>query len=127
LPEDITEVSDSFLMSLFRQYVVWESFFASVLAEQEGAELWAKAQIEIAEAQAKAQATGNVTERRFTAAADEKVVEARQAAARAKRSMKTLTATMESVNRASNFVSRELSRRIGREPANRRVDRYGGA
>ncbi len=114
-------------MSLFRRYVSWENFLSSVIAEQEGAELEAKAQIEIAESIAKASATGTVTERRFTAAADEKVVEARNEATRAKRSMKTLTATLESLNRASNFVSRELSRRIGREPTNRRADRYGGA
>ena len=123
LPWDITEVSDSLLMEHFSKQLAWQNFFATQVAQAEIIEAEAEAHLKTQEAVV--MLTGKkVTEARAERDVDENVMAARSEylVSRAKRKM--LQVTMENRERCANLISRELTRRVGREGNQRRNDRW---
>lgn len=123
LPWDITDVSDALLMEHFSKQLAWQNFFATQVAQAEIDEADAEAHLKTQEAVI--MLTGKkVTEARAERDVNENVIAARDAylVARAKRKM--LQVTMENRERCANLISRELTRRVGREGNQRRSDRW---
>jgi hypothetical protein len=123
LPWDITEVSDADLMEHFSKQLAWQNFFATQVAQAEIEEAEFEAVLKTQEAVVMLNGK-KVTEARAERDVDENVLEARSnyMVARAKRKM--LQVTMENRERCANLISRELTRRVGREGNSRRSDRW---
>ena len=123
LPWDITDVSDSLLMEHFSKQLAWQNFFATQVAQAEIDEADAEAQLKTQEAVI--MLTGKkVTEARAERDVDENVIAARSTYLVAKAKRKMLQVTMENRERCANLISRELTRRVGREGNQRRSDRW---
>lgn len=123
LPWDITEVSDALLMEHFSKQLSWQNFFATQVAEAEVIEAEAEAHLKTQEAVV--MLTGKkVTEARAERDIDENVVAARNDYLVSKARRKMLQVTMENRERCANLISRELTRRVGREGNQRRNDRW---
>lgn len=123
LPWDITELSDNLLMEHFSKQLAWQNFFATQVAQAEIDEADAEARLKTQEAVV--MLTGKkVTEARAERDVDENVVAARQEFLVAKARRKMLQVTMENRERCANLISRELTRRVGREGNQRRSDRW---
>ena len=128
LPSDITVISDSDLMRLFSQYVEWQNFIATVMVDAEADEVHFESQLKVAEAFAMASSSAKqVAQQKADAASDEDVMEAKTLYQNAKARRKAVSMKLDNLDRLANLVSRELSRRIGRDPVQRRQQRYGGA
>lgn len=123
LPWDITEVSDALLMEHFSKQLAWQNFFATQVAQAEIEEAEAEAHLKTQEAVV--MLTGKkVTEARAERDVDENVQAARQEYLVARARRKMLQVTMENRERCANLISRELTRRVGREGNQRRNDRW---
>jgi hypothetical protein len=112
-------------MEVFAQYVAWENFIGEELVRAEVEELRAESYKRIAEARFIASfesdlKSGRVTAAKSAARQDPDVELAEDRYVRAYAMRKALQAQQASLARTSSFVSRELSRRIGREPVERR-------
>ena len=130
LPYDPTLLDDSELMILFSQYVAWENFLATRVGVLESEEETLEDAYETELALAQAQHTGsskNVTEAKMKAKSNPKVVSAKTALTTGKALRKAHLIRRENVARATNLVSREMTRRVGRDPIERRANRWGGA
>ncbi len=123
LPWDITETSDALLMEHFSKQLAWQNFFATQVAQAEVDEAEAEAHLKTQEAIVMLNGK-KVTEARAERDVDSNVVAARNEylVSRAKRKM--LQVTMENRERCANLISRELTRRVGREGNQRRSDRW---
>ncbi len=123
IPLNLTEISDADLMSLFAQFVAWQNFI-----DQKSVG------IEIEET--RAQSRKDIAVARSLTASEEKQVTRQKAEATievqrsndewitAKASRKAIGIQKDALERLANLVSRELSRRIGRGPTQRRADRF---
>jgi hypothetical protein len=112
-------------MQLFSQYVTWQNYLALRVTEAEIAEAEAQTELSVDQAQALLGSWSGTKEDRVALARAErevhpKVVEqqARYNTARAHRKM--LSTLADNMERAAMVVSRELTRRVGREPLERR-------
>jgi hypothetical protein len=125
LPDDITVYSDEQLMVLFTQYIEWQNYAASELAQAETAETKAEAKVRYAENMSLlASNSDKVTVARAELSLDPVVEEARQDFLRAYAHRKMTAMISANCERCAALVSRELSRRIGREPMERRQMRW---
>lgn len=137
---DLTMMSDASLMDLFQQAVAWQNFADTVATEAEIKEAEALAQLEHAEAAAVISAWTNAgttvgpkggIRSDFTATVakaqrdtDPNVMAKRAAMQNVKASRKRAQTVRDSAERVSQLLSRELSRRIGRDPVDRRAGRF---
>lgn len=128
LPDDITDVTDGVLMDIFRQHVEWQNFLAVEVGNAELYETRAENTLRRVEAKFTSKAENDkLWKARGERDADEGYSAAKDAFTNAHARRKALQIVASNCERSANFVSRELSRRIGREPNNRRNDRWGGA
>jgi hypothetical protein len=128
VPADITDLPDRALMSVFSRYVAWENFIAEELVRAEVEELRATNSLKIAEARFLSLFTSDkksptVTEAKSAAKLDPVVEAASDRLVMAYALRKVLSEQQGSLARTASFISRELSRRIGRDPVDRRNDR----
>jgi hypothetical protein len=124
VPLDITEWDDADLMELFAKYVAWQNFVDSEVISAERDEMLAENRLKLAEARAVAGSSEKITKARLEAKSSVDVEQAMTAHVLAKSYRKALGLQQSAVERAANFVSRELSRRIGRGPVERRNNRW---
>lgn len=128
--EGLAELSDDHLMDLFSLLTRWADFLAGQVALAEIDERAQDAVVETAEATAMLADWGGkrddkVTIARATRTLDADVQEMRQEQATRYAYRKLTQVLFGNVERDATLVSRELSRRIGRQEVNtRRVDRY---
>lgn len=114
-------------MNLFREFVEWQNYVGSMLVLAEERELETETELKRAEAMAMASSDEKqVTKAKAEALTDEAVVTWKAAWREAKAHRKAMSLKVEALDRLANFVSRELSRRIGREPVQRRQQRFTG-
>lgn len=129
IPLDISDINDTTLMNLFARYVAWQNFIALRLTEAEIAEANVATELRVGEAEALVSNWTGAKEDRVTIARAERTIDPevrslqdRYDTARAHRKMlDTLASNME---RAAALVSREITRRVGREPLERRVNKW---
>jgi len=128
IPDEVTDLTDDELMSLFRQHVEWQNYLAVKIGDAELAETRAENSLKRAEAKFTSKAENDkLWKAKGERDADETYVVAKDAHTEAYATRKALQIVAGNCERSANFLSRELSRRIGREPNNRRNDRWGGA
>jgi hypothetical protein len=125
IPAQITEVADRDLMALFSQFLSWENYVAEELVRAEVEELRAENHYKLTEAKFIAGyesdlKTGRVTAAKAAAKMDTAVEQASSRYVSAYAMRKVLAEQQASLARTSAFISRELSRRIGRDPVERR-------
>lgn len=123
---DVTALSDRDLMNIFAEFVAWENFVAEELVDAEVEELRAESSLKIVEMKSVAAVEGatTVTAAKAAAKSTPEYEQAHERWVMAKAMRKVLTAQQESLDRTSNFISRELTRRTSMAPAQRRSDRY---
>lgn len=128
LPEDITSESDADLMSLFVRLSRWSEYMGTQLAVAQVDEKYADATLEKMRALS---AVANKTEKTVTAAKarayeDDEFVGAQDAYHAAYAYRKMIEAVYNNTERKSSLVSRELTRRVGRNDRdNRAAGRFG--
>lgn len=113
-------------MVAFGEYVAWENYLSTKVAECEGVEESLERVLAATEARALKDAAGKITDKRIDRDADPAVIKARDAVGSAKQERKGFIVLRDNVSRTSAFVSRELTRRVGREPYDRRDRTFGG-
>lgn len=125
VPWDITSISDTELMQHFSKQISWQNHLAVQVALAENAEAEDEAHLKTLEALAMLNSpSSKVTTARLERDADREVQNAREALRVSKARRKLLVTMMENRERAANLISRELTRRVGREGASRRNDRW---
>lgn len=128
LPDDITSIDDEELMILFSQYVQWQNYVASDFAATEVAEERAEALVKRLEAAHMVvnwgAAKDKVTLARAQQAVDPAITQAKDELLDAYSLRKMTQVVYENCERCAFIVSRELSRRIGRDPRERRQNRW---
>lgn len=127
IPNDLTNLGDKALMEMFACYVAWQNYAATEFAQSEVEEARAEAHVRYVEARAMVtnwDRTDKVTVARAELALDPEVAQARQDLLVAYAHRKMTGVVYSNCERASQLVSRELTRRVGREPLDRRGDRF---
>lgn len=129
LPRDITELTDAQLMNLLARYTDWASFLNVIVAQAEIDEAEAAGDLETKGATIMVKNWGGTSGDRVTLAkaqreTDPDYLAMRAEHAKAKAYRKMIGSLYENVDGEKFTVSRELTRRIGREPAERRRDRW---
>lgn len=132
LPEiiaDLTLIDDDALMEMFSHAVGWQNFAASVSVEAEIREADCEYEMEKAESEAVVAAWSGTSKDRVTVAKaqralDPKVNDLRQKWLNAKGARKRAQVVRDNCERVVNLVSRELTRRVGRESSDRRQNRW---
>jgi len=110
-------------MEHFSKQLAWQNYLATQVAKAEIEEADAESFLKTKEAVV--MLTGKkVTEARAERDVDENVIAARDRYLVAKAKRKLLQVTMENRDRCVNLISRELTRRVGREGSIRRNDRW---
>jgi hypothetical protein len=127
VPLDLTSVSDQDLMEMFAKAVAWQNFVAATAVEAEILE--ADREAELAKLGADAvlanwEGKSTITKARLVRDSTPEVVVAQEAyrAIRARR--KRAQVVQANAERIATLVSRELSRRIGRDATERRNVRW---
>ena len=111
-------------MALFAKYVSWQNFVDSEVIAAEREEMLSDNRLKLAEARAVASSSEKITKARLEAKSSVDVERAMAEHTTAKAMKKALALHQSALERAANFVSRELSRRIGRGPTERRNSRW---
>lgn len=126
VPRDITVISDKKLMTLFSEYVSWQNYAATRLAECEVEEERAGAAVRYEEAIAMSMAPANakVTVTRANMATSKTMQTARERALEAYAARKLTQVVYANCERVVALISRELTRRVGREGPERRNARW---
>jgi hypothetical protein len=126
VPRDITVISDKKLMTLFSEYTAWQNFAATRLAEAEVEEERAEAAVRYEEAVAMslAPATAKVTVTRAQTATSKTMQAARDRQLEAYATRKMTQVVFANCERVVALISRELTRRVGREGTDRRMNRW---
>lgn len=124
LPDDLTVVSDQDLMQQFAQNISWQNFFCTLAVNAERDE--AMFELKLTEAKAAAmQGDGKLNDKRAERDTDLAVIQANTDYINAKANRKAYAIVADNRERCANLISRELTRRVGREPVQRRADRWG--
>lgn len=113
-------------MQQLRQHTEWANFFSAQLVEREKAEAEAANAYEIAKASAFDSGAKTVTAGKAARDADPRVLGAYQRWHDAKYDRKAMETVVKSQEAYANIASREISRRVGRDGPQRRVDWNGG-
>lgn len=125
LPDDITEVSDSRLMRLFRDLMGWQKYLGTQLALAEVDEKYATRRLNRAESDAVINAEGkSVTEKKAAAKSSPFLVEAVEELDDAYAYRKLVESLHDGVEKDTFLCSRELSRRLGTRDRESRDARY---
>lgn len=126
LPPDPTELDDSALMSLFTEMTQWVSYVAVKLASAEVDEKYAVSAFERQKAMNTVANSGEktVTAARARAYEDEDFLAAQEEAHRTYTLRKLLESLYNATDRKCQVLSRELTRRVGREPREQRNARW---
>lgn len=116
-------------MLLFSRYIAWQNFVAVKHVQAEVAEADAETSLRYAEATGLVESWTGAKEDRVTVAKAEReldpdVREARQTYDKARAHRKMLGVLVANMERGAALISRELSRRIGRDPVERRDRRW---
>ena len=129
IPDDVTIISDERLMQIFFRFVAWQNFAATEFAAAEVEEERTDRNVKFLEAQHMVlnwqSAKDKVTVARAQMAMDPEIEKAKneQMAAYAQRKMRQVV--YENCVASAAAVSRELTRRLGREAVERRTARWG--
>lgn len=129
LPRDITERTDAQLMQLLSEYTQHASYVGVVVAQAEIDETEAFNNMETFGAQVMVKNWGGTSADRVTLAkaareTDPEYLKLRAEHSRAKAYRKMVGRLYDNIDGEKFTVSRELTRRIGREPAERRDRRW---
>jgi len=127
LPRDLTELDDRRLMTLFSEYVSWQNFAATKFSESEIEENRAEAALRYVEASAMVAAPpakGSVTAAKAQSAMTQPVQDARDRVLDAYALRKMTQVVYTNCERCVNLISRELTRRVGRDGPERRSNRW---
>jgi hypothetical protein len=121
-------MDDDRLMRAFAHFVAWQNYAASELAIAEVTEAQAEGALKFEEAQHMvtnwSQARDKVTVARAQMALSKRVETARSDVLKAYARRKLAAVVYENCERGANLISRELSRRIGRDAVERRAARW---
>jgi hypothetical protein len=125
LPSDLADIDDRELMRLFSLYIAWQNFIAVKVTEAEIVEAERQTELTVGQATALLGSWGGTKEDRVALARAERevhpaVVEQQARYNTAKAHRKMLSTLADNMERAAAVVSRELTRRVGREPVERR-------
>jgi hypothetical protein len=125
LPSDLADVDDRELMRLFSLYIAWQNFIAVKVTEAEIVEAERQTELTVGQAQALLGSWSGTKEDRVALARAERevhpeVIKQQDAYNTAKAHRKMLSTLADNMERAAAVVSRELTRRVGREPVERR-------
>ena len=122
-PSDLAELSDDGLMEAFGEWTAWAGYLAGIFAVAEIDEEVAESYLKQVEAVALISANpskGEVLKARASQTMSDEVVAAREAYQKAYAYRKLTGVLYSNAERNQALVSRELTRRVGREPAERR-------
>jgi len=128
LPQDPTGLGDSELMTLFVEMTEWAAYTGTLLAIAEVNESSADAEVKRLEALSAAANAGakSVTAAKAMVYEDPDFVAAKAAQEEARAYRKISSHLHEVADKRSTVLSRELTRRVGREPReNRAAGRFG--
>jgi hypothetical protein len=120
-------LDDQYLMIIFTRFTAWQNYSATQLAEAEVVEARAEAHVRFLEAKAMVTNWGKddkVTVARAEIMISPEVERARQAMLVAYAHRKMTAVIYNNCERNASLVSRELTRRVGREPVERRNFRW---
>lgn len=128
LPEDPTSLDDSQLMTLFVQMTEWASYTGTLLAIAEVNESSAEGEVKRLEALSAAANRGekNVTTAKAKVWEDPEYIDAKKVQEEAYSYRKITQHLHEVADKRATVLSRELTRRVGREPRESRAGRWGG-
>lgn len=129
VPTRITEMADEDLMNLFVRHTRWRGYLSGQLALAEIDERYAEDLLTRLEAEALIRSWGGAREDRVTIAKAEResspeVVEAKDKLQMAYARRKLIAALVDASDKNVAVISRELTRRVGHEPTERRERRW---
>jgi len=126
LPEDLTSTSDSELMTLFRELTEWQGYMGTRLAVAEVDESSFENEIKTREARSAAMNSGakNVTTAKAAVYTDPDFIAAKEAKEHAYAYRKIMQSIYDATEKKTVLVSRELTRRVGRDPREQRNGRW---
>jgi len=128
IPDDVTIISDERLMQIFFRFVAWQNYAATEFAAAEVEEERADRNVKFLEAQHMVlnwqSARDKVTVARSQMALDPEIEKAKQDQMNAYALRKMRQVVYENCVASAAAVSRELTRRLGREAVERRVARW---
>lgn len=128
IPDDITIASDEMLMEIFSRYVQWQNYSATQLAGADIEEERATRMVKRLEAEHMvlnwSQSKGVVTLSKALMATSDEINKAREEELAAYAHRKLTQVIYENCERTAAMISRELTRRLGREPYERRAGRW---
>ncbi len=116
-------------MNLFGRFVAWQNFVAVKHVEAEADEIDCETRLKYLQATGLVESWTGTKEDRVTVAKaerdlDPEVKEATEAYNEARKHRKKLGVLVNNMERSAAMVSRELTRRVGREPVDRRQGRW---
>lgn len=120
LPFDPSSINDEQLMTLFSSYVSWINYLAVQLSEVEGELRLVENRYDLQKAQAWKNMAGTATDKRVTVEGHPDVAVAKNNVANIDKAVNLLKVELQNAERCANLMSRELSRRIGRENTQKR-------
>lgn len=112
-------------MRVFSEQIAWQNYFATQVVAADAEETEAEAAVKTAEALFMLNHTDTkLYDARDQRSADEEIGALKLAYRTARARRKLLVTLMENRERSANLVSRELTRRVGREGVQRRSDKW---
>jgi hypothetical protein len=126
LPVDPTDLSDPELMSLFREFTEWVAYQGAQLAVADVEEQHAAEVVKRMETMATAKNAGakSVTAAKAAVWEDSAYTDARDVHFHAQAYQKMLRGVYEATEKKQVLLSRELTRRVGRDPRDGRNSRW---
>lgn len=124
IPDDPTEMTDADLMRLMTSLTKWAEFLGTQLACAEVDERHAETAMEKARALATLSGGRSVTEQKAKAYESDAYNDAREKYQTAHAYRKLVNVVFDNCDRFSALMSRELTRRVNRDPRERRVERH---
>lgn len=129
VPLDLTMIDDDALMTVFAKAVGWQNFAASLAVELEVREAEAETRLAFHEAEVMIRSWTGAKEDRVTIARAQRDQDATVQMAQGvlhnnKAARKRAQTVRDNAERIASLVSRELTRRVGRDPVDRRQTRW---
>jgi hypothetical protein len=124
VPEDITALEDRELIALMTLLTRWAEHLGVQLAMAEVDERWAQAAMDKEKALASLGSVKDVTERKAKAYESPAFLEAEEKYHEAMAYRKLVDVLYQNAERWSSLLSRDLTRRVNRDPRERRADRH---
>lgn len=126
LPVDPTDLTDPELMTLFREFTEWVAYQGAQLAVADVEEQSAAETVKRIETMTTARNSGakSVTAAKAAVWEDEAYIDARDEHFRAQAHQKILRGIYEATEKKQVLLSRELTRRVGRDPRDGRNSRW---